>query len=227
MSFFSNFPKLFYAFNLKTESPKAVTNIFSRFKVRSQVLNNAYSFYKYQLADGDTPDIVAYKQYGDPSYHWIVCYVNDIMDAQFEFPLTQPALERKMLKQYDLTSIGEAYSTIHHYELEVEDTLAIVNGATTVTTNNYVITLDQYNYTTNTLSTVAANTSTTQVYHFHANNADPSSANTATLTQKSTYKQVMVYDHEYRLNEEKREIKLLKPQYIQPLVFELETILNG
>lgn len=225
--YFKSFPKTLYAFDLQSASPEVVTNIFARFKLRSDVLTNAYAFYKYQLIDGDTPEIVAYKQYGDATYHWIICLVNGLNDPQFDFPLPRDILERKIIKQYDLNAIEDAYSTIHHYELEVVNTLNVVNGATTTETKNYTITLDQYNYSTNALSTIVLNTPTTQVYPFKANNSDPNSANTSVLTVKQTYRSVDVYTHEDQLNEAKREIKLLKSQYIAPLLIELETVLNG
>lgn len=225
--YFKSFPKTLYAFNLQSESPEVVTNIFARFKLRSDVLTNAYAFYKYQLMDGDTPEIVAYKQYGDATYHWVICLVNGLNDPQFDFPLPRDVLERKIIKQYNLNTIEEAYSAIHHYELEVVNTLNVVNGATTTETKNFTISLDQYNYSTNALSTIVLNTPTTQVYPFNANNSDPNSANTATLTVKQTYRSVDVYTYEDQLNETKREIKLLKSQYIAPLLLELETVLNG
>ena len=224
--YFNSFPKTLYAFDLQNDSPAVVTNIFARFKLRSQVLTNAYSYYKYQLQDGDTPEIVAYKQYGDATYHWIICLTNSLNDPQFDFPLPRDALERKIVKQYNLNSITEAYSTVHHYELEVVNTLNIVNGPPTVETKKYTVTLDQYNYSTNALSTITLNTPSNQLYHFHANNSNTSTANTASLAVKRTYKAVNVYDHEEKLNEEKREIVLLKKQYIEPLLIELETILN-
>lgn len=225
--YFRNFPKTLYAFDLQNDSPSLVTNIFSRFKLRSQVLTNAYAFYKYQIEDGETPEIIAYKEYGEPTYHWIICLINDISDPQFDFPLPRDAFERKLIKQYNLNSISEAYSTIHHYELEVVNTLNIVNGSSSTTTKNYTISLDQYNYSTNSLSNITLDIPTTQVYPFNANNSDPTSANTASLVVKQTYRSVSIYDYEDELNEEKREIVLLKTQYIEPLLFELETILNG
>ena len=71
------------------------------------------------------------------------------------------------------------------------------------------------------------NTPTTEVYTFRSNNADPNTAVTSTLTIKSSYKAVYVYNHETEVNDNKRQIKLLKQSYIQPLINELGTVLNG
>ena len=226
--YFNQFPKIGYSFNLSKDGVlTSATNIFARFKLNDSVLNNAYAFYKYQYQDSDTPEIVAFKEYGDPQYHWIIIMINQIIDPLFEFPLQQDALERKIIKQYGYSSIANAYSTIHHYELEVEKVLSEVGGATTTETTSNIITLEQYNYASNTLVNVSPGNTTTRTYHFHANNSNTQTANTATLTTTETFKTVYVYDYELSLNEAKRQIKLLKPQYIESLVLELETILNG
>jgi len=225
--YFRNFPKNLYSFDLSGASPTTVTNIFSRFNFNSNVLNNAFAFYKYQLVDGDTPEIVAAKVYNDPMLHWVICLTNNLADPLFDLPLSQDALERKIVKQYEYSSITEAYSTISHYVLEVKKTLSEVNGPTTVTTSNNIVTLDQYNYSSNTIVTQSLNTTTTEKITFYANNSNANSATVATLTIASTYKPVYVYDYEDNLNEEKREIKILKQEYIGPLTLELETVLNG
>lgn len=224
--FYRLFPKTLYSFDFKNDSPAVVTNIFSRLKFKSEIMDNTYAFYKYQLQDGDTPELVSYKEYGDPTYHWVICYVNNLLDPQFDFPLQSYALEKKILKQYNFNNISEAYASIHHYELEVVQTLSEVNGPTTVTKNEHIVTLDQYNYSSNTIVTKATNTPVYANTQFRANNSDPNSAIVATMSIKSTYKPVYVFDHENTLNENKREIKLLKQQYIPQLTSELETILN-
>lgn len=227
--YFTYFPKTLYSFDFTGSSPAAVTNIFSRFSFLQNVLNNTFAFYKYQIVQGDTPEIVATKLYGDPTLYWVICMTNNIVDPQFDFCLEQSALERKIIKQYNYSSIAEAYASIHHYELEVKKVLSEVDGATTTTTNTSIITLDQYNYTSNTLQTKSLGTanSETKTVSFYANNSNANSATVATLTITSTYKPVYVYDYENELNESKRQIKILKNEYIPGIMAELENVLNG
>jgi hypothetical protein len=227
MEYFSSLPKMLYSFDLVNQSPKVVSNIFSRFTIKQEVLNQITAFYKYQLQYGDTPEIVAYKQYNNPTLHWVICFINGMTDPQFDFPLLTDALERKIIKDYGYTTIDQAYAAIHHYELEVENTLAEVYGATTVSTEKHIVTLQQYSYASNTLNTNIINTPSTTTTTFRANNSNANSAVTSTLSVKSTYKPVYVYDYEDSLNESKREIKLLKPQYVEAMSNELLTVLNG
>ena len=225
--YFSQFPKKLYTFDFSQKNPTQVTDIFSRFKISSSVLNNTVGYEKYQLRDGDTPEIVAYKKYGDPKLHWVICLVNDIIDPQFDFPLSRDALERYIVKKYGYNTIDTAYSTIHHYVLQVTDTLIEVNGPTTVTKTNNIVTLQQFDYASDALLTKTTSTVEVANATFYANNSDNTSAIVATLSKSSAYKAVYVYDYEDQLNEAKRQIKILKPQYVSQLVVELEQVLNG
>jgi len=225
--YFSQFPRKLYTFDFSQKNPTQITDIFSRFKISSSILNNTVGFYKYQLQDGDTPEIIAYQKYGDPKLHWIICLVNNLIDPQFDFPLTRSSLEKYIINKYGYSSIDSAYSNVHHYILEVEDTLSEVNGPTTVTTSNNIVTLEQFNYATDSLETKIINVPQTSTATFYANNSDNTSAVIATLTKVSTYKPVYVYGYEDQLNEAKRTIDILKPQYVSGLTLELETVLNG
>lgn len=225
--YFKQFPKINYSFDFSERGKlSVVTNIFSRFKFNESVLNNAFAFYKYQYEDTDTPELVSYKQYGDSQYHWIISMVNRVNDPLFEFPIAVDLLEKKILKKYGYNSILTAQSTILHYNLEVKQILSEVNGATTETIENSIVTLEQYNYTTNSIETKSINIPTTQNVVFYANNSNTSTAVIANLSITSTYKPVYVYDYELQLNEKNRQIKILKQEYIQPLMLEIETVLN-
>lgn len=225
--YFQNFPKMLYSFDLSGTSPVAVTNIFTRFSINSSVVDNAYAFYKYSLVDGDTPEIIADKQYGDPLLHWVICLTNNLSDPLFELPLSVNALEKKIIHQYGYPSIANAYSEIHHYILETKKVLSEVDGLKIETSSNSTITLDQYNYSSNSLVQKPLNTPVVETIQFRANNSNPNSAITSTLTITSTYRPVYVYGHEESLNESKRAIKILRPEYVSSLSLEMERVLNG
>jgi hypothetical protein len=229
MQFFRSIPKTLYTFDFKNQSPKIITNIFSRLKVKSSVLTNAFAFNKYQIEDGDTPEIVAYKHYGDPKLHWVICLTNDLIDPQFDFPLSTQSLENYIIKKYNLNAIEDSFSINPplHYKLKIESTLSEVNGKTTTTVEETIVTLQQYNHVSNSLVNKISNSPTTDTAVFRQNNSDPNSPIVSTLSVKSTYLPVSIYDYETELNESKRQIKILKPEYAQAMSIELESILNG
>lgn len=227
MAFFEFFPKTFYSFNLEDRDVKVATNIFSRISVRQEVLNNLYSYYKYQLQDGDTPEIVAQKEYNNPQFHWVICYINRLTDPVFDFPMPRDALERYIVKKYDYSNIANAYTEISHYVEMVESTVNEVNGPSTTSVSNNTVTLRQYDYTSNTLILKTPNSSTWANSVIRANTANANSAVVATLNVKSTIVPVTVYEYEDQLNEEKRQIKLLKQEYVEVMTNELSSVLNG
>ena len=99
--YFKQFPKMLYSFDLAGSSPALVTNVFSRFKIDSNISDNAVAFYKYQYKEGDSPELVAYSEYGDPTLHWVISMINKINDPLFEYPLATSALEEKIIKKYN------------------------------------------------------------------------------------------------------------------------------
>ena len=86
--------------------------------------------------------------------------------------------------------------------------------------------VSQLFYKSNTIVLQPLNTPVTETVSFRANNSDPNTAITSTLSVTSTYKPVYVYDYENELNEAKRSIKLLKPQFVQAMAAELQTVVN-
>ena len=60
----------------------------ARASVIPSVLNNALVYYSYDVQDGDTPEIIAYKYYGDVNRFWIVLYCNQLNDPQWDWPLS-------------------------------------------------------------------------------------------------------------------------------------------
>ena len=69
--YFKYFPKTFYTSNNSVVGVDAITNIIARFGFESTLKENSAAFYKYQIQDGDTPEIMADKYYGDVEYHWV------------------------------------------------------------------------------------------------------------------------------------------------------------
>jgi len=64
-----------------------VTNILKRFKISDLALDDMQEYYDYRLQDGDRPDIIAEKYYGDADYAWLVLFSNNIVDPVKEWPL--------------------------------------------------------------------------------------------------------------------------------------------
>ena len=118
--YFANFPLIPYD-SVGDGKFKLVTNLMKRVALRSKVRTNTMLFDTYNVKEGETPEMLADKLYGDPNLHWIIKYVNGITDRYHQWPLTTPQF---------LAFINDKYSNpdgTHHYEITQ------TSGDTTVT----------------------------------------------------------------------------------------------
>ncbi len=84
MRYFSNFPKLITSDG--KGNVNLSTNLLARVNLVPNLLNNPSLFYKYNLQDGDTPEIIASKYYDNPYRYWIFLYGNNISIWQIYSP---------------------------------------------------------------------------------------------------------------------------------------------
>ena len=118
--YFANFPVIPYD-SVGNGDYKLVTNLLKRVAVRAKIKTNTSLFDTYNIKEGQTPEMIADKLYGDPNLHWIVMYVNNITDRYHQWPMTTPQF---------LAFINDKYSDpdgLHHYEITQ------TSGDTTVT----------------------------------------------------------------------------------------------
>ena len=108
--YFSKFPKILY--DIKQDgTSKVVTDIFRRIKVREKIKDNISLLDKYDVGEGETPETVAFKIYGDTNYFWIICLMNNVVNRFYDWPL-----DEFVFQQY----VADKYSNpdgIHHYEV--------------------------------------------------------------------------------------------------------------
>lgn len=88
-----------------------LTDITRNIRFRRDVLANITVYDYYDIVEGETPEIVAEKIYGNAQYHWIVMLVNERYDYLNDWPLTQANLDQYVIDKY-----GENANQIHHYE---------------------------------------------------------------------------------------------------------------
>ena len=86
-------------------------NFFRRYKINDDIFSNVVYFKKYSIVDGERPDTVANKAYGDPFYDWVILMTNNLVNAQFDWPKTNYQLYKELEAKFD-----NPYGAIHHYE---------------------------------------------------------------------------------------------------------------
>ena len=137
--YFANFPIIPYD-SVGDLNFKLVTNLLKRVVVRSKVATNTSLFDTYDVKEGETPEILAYKLYGDSELHWVILLLNDITDRYHQWPLNT--------NQF-LAYVNDKYSNVdatHHYEISQ------TSGDTTI---NIDIGTDNTDYPTASIVTTA------------------------------------------------------------------------
>jgi hypothetical protein len=111
--YFEKFPQFVYDFDIAGKRKAIIlTDITRNVRFRKEIFGNIELFDEYDIQDGDTPEIIADKVYGNSEYHWIIMLVNERFDYIADFPLSYDALLKYVDDKY---GVGNA-NQIHHYE---------------------------------------------------------------------------------------------------------------
>ena len=212
--YFNYFPKTFYTSNNTVNGVEAITNIIARFAFDSQLKENTSAFYPYQVQDSDTPEIIADKYYGNVEYHWVVLLFNNIIDPQFDWPLKSDTLIDYIDKKY--TANGSANTPAQSgltwalSENNVQGYFKVV----TTTANDGTITQEKITIDANTYAnvTTGSNTYTTQAGE--------------AVTVRTTKETQSYYTYETNLNESKREINLVKSDFLPQIEKEFKRVIS-
>lgn len=185
-----------------------LTNLMNRSELIPTLVDNPMIFYKYDIQEGDTPEIVADKYYGNSYRYWIVLYANQILDPQWNWPLSNQQFDAYLTKKYSAVSNGVnvlAYtqSTVKEYRKTVK---SINSLSLSETTNTFVIDENAYNQSTLPSATYQLTNST--------------------VSQTITKSIVNIYDYEFEQNEAKRTIKLINKAYVSELELEFKSLMR-
>ena len=120
MSYFDMFPNIYYS--AKGDGKFTIMkDLLARVKLIANVKDNILGFDYYDVKDGETPEMIAHKYYGDVNLHWTILVVNDIIDYYEDWPMSVQRFEQFVKDKYDNPQ------GIHHYEISQ------TSGDTTVT----------------------------------------------------------------------------------------------
>ena len=210
MPYFNELPDISYPSLLPTsnkiEDRVTVKNIFKRSKLRTDVDQAITAFNYYYIQDGYRPDMVAEEIYDDSELDWVILTANNIINVRDQWPLGHNDLHNHIVEKYGSeTNILD----IHHYEtIKIIDEYnrVILDGGSKVDAN----------FTFTFVGTVSSTTGSLIKVKFGG-----SSANTITPVAAITN-----YDYETKLNEEKRRIKILKPQFLSVFMTDHQNIMK-
>ena len=110
MSYFEMFPNILYS--AKGDGKFTVMkDILTRVKLVDSAKENILGFDYYDVKDGETPEMIAHKYYGDVNLHWVIIATNDIIDYYEDWPMSVQKFEEFVKNKYNNPQ------AIHHYEI--------------------------------------------------------------------------------------------------------------
>lgn len=199
-------------------------NLFKRAKINTDILQNITAFEKYSIEGDERPDNVANKFYNDPTLDWVVLLTNNILNVRYEWPIRQSDLENFLIEKYG--SYQKLYD-VHHYEtLEVTDSsgFVLVPGGLIVTDKiidtRKKVTGSVFNFDTNRFEDQLIdniNYGKPVPYFVQVYNPDLKKE----ILYTDILKSVSNYEYEFSLEEKKRQIYILKAEYLNILFNDL------
>ncbi len=173
-----------------------VKNLFKRGKLREDIFQETTFFEKYSIEGDDRPDNVAKKVYGDSSYDWVVLLSNNIINIYEEWPLPQAGWDAYLLEKYD-NNYDTLYNGIHHYESnEVKNSQNVIIFP----------------------AGVKVGAAQSVSYFDQASNQQ--------VTVNPVSKGITNYEYESRLNDDKRNIFLIKQIYLNIIFDDIEQMMR-
>lgn len=208
-----------------------VKNFFVRGKIRDDIYKQITVFDRYIIDGNDRPDTVAYKLYEDPNLDWIVLLVNNILDVYSEWPLDDQQFESYILEKYG--SYSKIYETRYYEtkEIKSEDGTILVPAGLKVSSqyidNNKTI------FISRSLGFPDINSNVEKFEIVEIPNPNyltliPTfftyfdSLSGKEITYNDVIKEVSNYEYEVELNSKKRQIFVLKKEYLNIILDQME-----
>jgi hypothetical protein len=208
--YFNYFPKTPYYKSKDSTSLDVVTNITTRFNFDNRFRQNAATYYKYKIREGETPEILASKIYGSPEKHWVILSLNNIVDPIFEWPLPNRSfgkfIESKYKASASANQTGLEWATANVYGYYKVVTRSNPNTGV-INVNRIKLDANTYNSTTQTTTNYTLEDGTSLIV--------------AITKESKTY-----YEYEQEINENKRLISILKPEFVTELESELIAVMK-
>lgn len=104
--YFSKFPVLRYPVKSgDTFRLSLARNLLRRVGLSDGLKSVDAAFVKYDVLDGERPEHIADKLYGDPELHWLVLLANEIIDPYHDWYKSDAAMEEYLGKKYRFNSV--------------------------------------------------------------------------------------------------------------------------
>lgn len=199
--FFTSQPDFYYP---NKTGLKLSKNLFRRIRFRDN-LNALYvNSTRYTIQEGESPEIIANTQYGSSDWYWAILLLNNIIDVQNDWPVTSVDLDTSIEKKY-----GSTADNPRHWEtrqIKTSDGVEVLKEG---------IVIELYQATT---AQQSSSYYPSYSFTYKDGNVD------ITKTAANVLTKITNREFEYRLNESKKEIYLIKNNFLPLLEDEISKL---
>ena len=218
MGYFRELPNIAYQSPLTHKNSSRdyilIKNLFRRTKLFDFLKNNVSVLDKFTIGIGDRPDTIAEELYGDASLDYVVILVAGIININQEWPLPDNKVYDFALEKY---GSEEKMNEIKYYE-----TLEIVDDQ-----NRQILPPDlivDVDFKVD--GTVNKFPSTRYILKAMTGNRQLDDKDEFGVLTDNIARAVTNLEYEYTINENKREIDILNPSYLQMFINDLRDIVR-
>ena len=153
--YFTNFPRVEYnppvprstgsGNAMRSKEELIATDISKRLLIKQLTGDPTLIYYEYEVRDGERPDIIAEKLYGDSRVDWVILMYNQIVDPYFQWVLSIRDFESYLRQKYGSISVAQA--TVNRYEKLIHGTSKYTNDfGETINVPARYVTVDKSTY---------------------------------------------------------------------------------
>lgn len=195
-TYMDRFPTIYYTLEDNPNGYDVVKDITYPVKLLKKYAEDSRYFYKIIVKDGLKAEELAHLVYGNVYYHWIILKFNKILNAQFDWHLSQQEFDSYIAAKYG--SVVTAQQTVADYYKVIT-----YKSSTSDESKNNRIRIKQEEYA-NLVLDLAGTT-------YSLVNGETTTISIARTTTSA-------YDKEVALNDSRREVALIQKDYISSIV---------
>jgi hypothetical protein len=200
--FFDSQPNVYYP-QIKGGA-KLSKNLFRRVRFRDN-LNSLYiNSVRYTIKEGETPESISYDKYDSTEWYWTILLLNNIIDLNNDWPVDAVELDTAINKKY-----GNKQNDVKHwetYQIKNNSGVILLPGGVIIESNQGLPAQSSPTY-----------------YPTYSFTYDDGGV-IKTLTGSQVLNRVTNRDFEYDKNEKKKEIFLIKKQYLSKMKDEISKL---
>ncbi len=238
--YFKNFPEIQYT--LSDGKIVYIKDFFRKSKIDQEAVAAITDYEKYYIKDGERPDVLADKFYGNSDLHWVFFMVNDLENYYDWFKDSQvfeTYIDKKYPGQYAIADSSTDIISAKSNSADTTNKFLLGEKVTSVSSEGRIIEVSgEHNRIaieggefvadetiTGKISTKSF-TPTSVINHKDGVSYYKNSSGLRKNSSGSGYSSVSHYDKEFDDNEEKRNIKVILPGLIDTVVSRFETVMS-